>query len=196
MSWIDVENAVQRAFVMASQLADQRVTWAYQDVNEPAQTHVVLNFGGDVVVGLDRVQITTDLTRPNGQEIKMEVKGVREVPLEVEVFTDDTSGDYSARRLADQIRTRLVLPSVRDTMARVGVTPFDPGPINWIPDPPVGRYRGRAHFTVRCYAPVMDAFEYVGYIARVKGMIFPVGWRGVSGVSGFAFDSGATNYGR
>lgn len=191
MSWVDIENVMQSAIVRASGLASDRVFWSYQDVNEPQLDHITIRFGGEIVIGIDRVETTTNLSRPRGQEIKQEIKGVREVPFEIEVFTAATSGDAAARRVAELVRTRLRLPDIRYALRGVGVSPFDPGPISYVPDVPSAKFRGRAICTIRCYVPVMDCIEYTGYIARVRGNVYIHGMVGASSPTGTAipFDS-------
>lgn len=192
MSWEDVENAMQAAVSKASGYPADRVFWSYQNINEPAAStdFIVITFRGEIVVGVDRINTEYDGTRPVGQEIKQEIRGVREVPFELSCYTSTTSGNVAARRILELVRTRLRLPTVRDGLHKVGLSPFDSGPVNYVPDMPATNFRGRATCTVRCYVPVTDCAEYVPYIARVRGTVFPVGWIGTpSGVSGLAFDS-------
>jgi hypothetical protein len=199
MSWVDVENAMQAAVVAASRLNADKVTWSYQNVNEPALDHVVINFGGAIGIGQDWIKNDQDLSRPQGQEIQQRVRGVREVPFEIECFTTTTSGGAAARQLAEVIRSRFRLSTVRSPLIAVGLSPFDTsGAVNWIPDIPTVNFRGRATCTIRCYVPVEDCDEYVGYISRVTGRLYVSGISitgyGTSaytgyGQSGFAFDS-------
>lgn len=190
MSWLDIENAMQKAVVRASGLDPSQVVWSYQNVNAPDQDYVEIHFGGETAIGIDWVRNSQNLARPVGQEIKQEIHGIREVPFEVTCFTADTLGAASARRLAELIRTKLRLDSVRQGIRAAGVSPFDSDPVSYIPDIPAGGFRGRAMVTIRCYVPVMDCFEYVGYIARVRGIVYPSGLQGgPSSPTGFAFDS-------
>lgn len=189
MSWADIENAMQFGVSRASGFPSDRVFWTYQNVNEPELDHITIGFGGEQTIGIDRLNITQDLYRPNGQEIAQEIQGVREVPFEIECFTSATLGDFAARRVLELTRTKLRLPDVRRRLRLAGVSPFDPGPVSYVPDIPSAEFRGRATCTVRCYVPVMDCVEYVGYIARVTGTVFPRGWiGGQSGASGLPFD--------
>lgn len=195
MSWVDVENAMQAAVARASGYPSTRVFWSYQNVNEPELDHIKISFGGERSIGIDRLHITQDLTRPNGQEIKQEVQGVREVPFEIECFTSTTSGNDAARRILELTRTKFRLPEVRSPLRKAALSPFDPGPVAWIPDIPSANFRGRASCTIRCYIPVSDCLDYVGYIARFKVSVFPVGWVGGHGASGFVVDSsGVSGY--
>lgn len=106
----------------------------------------------------------------------------------MEVFTSDLYGNDSARRIAEQIRTKLRLDGIRHGLRKAGLSTFDSDPVQWIPDIPSARFRGRAVTTVRCYVPVQDCFEYVGYIATVSGRIYPTGYAAVSGTSGIAYE--------
>lgn len=188
MAWEDIERAVQVAIVTASRLPARQVIWSYQPFPEPTLDYVRLSFGGETVVGFDRIATTQDLTRPAGQEMGQVVRGLREVPLELECFSADVYGSSAARRLAELIRTRIQLDTIRYPLNKAGITPFDSGPVNWIPDS-VGIFRGRATLTLRCYVAVSEAEEYTGYIARIRGVVFPSGAVWASGFSGYAFDS-------
>lgn len=190
VSWVDVENAVQGVIVRCSGLAADRVTWGYQNVNETERDHVVINFDGARGIGVDRVHATQDLTRANGQEIAQEVRGLREAPLEIAAYTAGLNGDSAARQLCERIRTRLRLDTSIFDLRRAQVSIFDKSaPIQWRPYIPSTEYRGYAVLPVRCYVPITAAIEYVGYIARVRGMVYPAGYVGPSGATGLAFDS-------
>jgi hypothetical protein len=190
MSWADIENAVHKAVCLASGYAAEQVIWSFQDYNAPTLDYINLTFGGELALGQDWVRITQDLTRPAGQEIKIDIRGIREVPLQIEVFTSDVHGNDSARRVAEMVRTKLRLDGVRHGLRRAGLSPFDSDSVQWVPDIPTANFRGRAVLNVRCYVPVMDCYEYVGYIARVRGHIFPSGVMSYSGTSGIPFSYG------
>ena len=113
MSWEAVENAMQTAVSLASGLPTTRIYWGYQKINEALSDHVVIHFGGEIALGIDRVKTTYDSFKPNGQEIKTEIKGVREVPFDINCFTSAVIGSAAARRIAELIRTRIRLPSIR-----------------------------------------------------------------------------------
>jgi hypothetical protein len=190
MSWEDIEDAMHAAVVKASGFSEDQVAWSYQNVNEPTLPHIIITFGGEIVIGIDRVSATTDLSRANEQEVKLEVRGVREVPFEIECFTPETSGSAAARRVAELIRSRMRLTDIRYPLRNVGLCPFDSSQVGWIPDIPSAKFRGRATCTLRCYVPVTDCIEYVGYIARVKGTVTVLGLSGTYGYSGINFDTG------
>lgn len=189
MSWSDIEDAVQTAVVAASGLPPSSVIWSYQNQGEFPMPYVRLCFGGETAIGVDRLQSSTDLSRPNGMEVMQSVKGVREVPLDIEAYTSETFGDDSARRLCEVIRTKLRLDSIRVGLRAVGLVPFDLGTVQFVPDIPKAKFRGRAIVTLRCYVPVIDCYEYVGYIARVNGLFTPSGYALPSGATGIPFSA-------
>ena len=192
MSWKDIEDAMHGVVVRSSGLSPDRVLWGYQDFNEPPHSYVAMHFGGMQGVGIDRIHTTQDLTRPNGQEIRQQVVGIRKVPFEFQCFSESTNGDGTAREIAEQIRSKFRLDTSTYALQKVQVSVFDnSAPINYVPYIPAANFRGRATCVVWCYVPLMDCYEYVGYIARVRGMMFPRPWVGPSGASGFSFDSAA-----
>lgn len=114
-----------------------------------------------------------------GSEIAQTLLGLREVALQLEGFTGssssitnpsaglvETSG-ATARALLDKVSGKLLMPSIRTALAAVGVTPFDAGTVNWIPDVVSTGFRGRATLDVRCYMPARAVAEYTSYIARM-----------------------------
>ena len=104
-----------------------------------------------------------------GSEIALTTAGVREVALEVEVFTASTVeavGKAAALSVLDKILGKLRLPTARGAFAAVGVVPFDPGPAAWIPDLVSVGFRGRAVATVRCRMPARAFAEYTTWIAQ------------------------------
>lgn len=186
LTWQAVQDALFAAIVSASGLADDRILWSFQDVDEPAldnpitggnanPAYVKLSLPTIATRGQDWLQIDYDATRAPGQEIEQRPTGFREVPLEIQVFTSSTADGTAANFLAEQIRTGLLLPSIRDALAAVGVTPFDPGPVNFVPDVVSANFRGRATCTVRLYVPAIALSEFTTYIAEVAGTITTTG---------------------
>jgi len=187
VNWDDVGDAIQAAVERAA--GGPPVIWKDQNRNAPGVPYVTIRLGGPITLGIDYLAQSQDLTRPVGTEIKLEVRGQREVPLEIECFTDaSVSGrSDSALALCSTILASLLLPSVRAILTAQHVSPFDPGQPNWIPDVPSTNFRGRAVATVRCYMPPPTAAEYVGYIARVSGTITVSG--GAGGDEALPFDT-------
>ena len=66
----------------------------------------------------------------------------------------------------------------RDAFAAVGIVPFDPGPVNYVPDVVAIGFRGRAVCDVRCRMAARVIEEYTTYINSVAGTAT------ISGMSG------------
>lgn len=168
-TWKSTQDAITAAIAAASGLASSKVLWKPANVNPVAADLIELSFSGAQVVGQDGIKTSTDLLRPTGTEIMQEVEGVREVTLLVECYTATDAFSRDAEYLAETTRTGLMLPSVRDLMAAVGVSPFDPGRVQYTPAIPSLSFRGRATLDVRCYMPAPTVVAYCGYIASVHG---------------------------
>jgi hypothetical protein len=107
---------------------------------------------------------------PAGSEVAIAVGGVREVALQIEVWSAavvEEIAKVTAVSACDAIVTKLRLPTARNALAVVGMTPFDPGPSNWIPSIVAARFRGRATSDVRCRIPARALTEYAGFIASL-----------------------------
>lgn len=173
MNWDDVGDAIQRAIEIAANIGPGKIVWKGQDVGSPILPYVAINIPSIIPMGIDYIQTSQDLGRPRGQEIELRVRGLREVGVEIECFTDSavTSRSASAQALCSTILARLILPSIRTILAAQDVSFFDYGAPRWIPDVPSTRFRGRAISMVRGYMPPPTAVEYVGYIDRFTGSI-------------------------
>ena len=171
MGWTEIHNAVQAAVVRASGLPTGRVIWKYQNANAPVLDYIAMRFSSVKSKGLDYIKTDLDLLRPAGQEYKLSVKGTRETTLEVEAFTATTADSADALGLAELVKSALLLPSVRNLLTAVELSPFDPSDVNYIPDVPSIGFRGRATLSIRCYVPAVLAAEFVGYIATFQGTV-------------------------
>lgn len=198
VSWDDVGDAIHQAVVRSSGLDPQKVVWKDQDRSAPPADYIALRLDNLLTRGLAREKISQDLTRPPGQEIKIERQGGwKEITLELEAFTSvaTSSRRLAALSLASRAVDGLGLPSTHQLLRRYAVSIYDwNNPIQWIPDVPSVNFRGRALATLGLYVPGDLVVEYVGYIARARGTAVITGVAtGVSGSSGTAlavsFDS-------
>lgn len=191
MNWDDVGDAIQQAVSLSSGVT---TVWKYQNMNAPALPYVAISIGSMLALGIDYTRASFDITRPNGQEFKFEVKGIREIALEIEAFTASSVAGRQAAALAlcSQTCQGLLLTNPNSILAAQAVAPFDFGPVQWVPDVVGVGFRGRAHATVRCYARPPTVVEYAGYIARVTGQVNVFGMTSSpSGYSTFGFDTAA-----
>lgn len=106
-----------------------------------------------------------------GSEVALTVGGVREVPLQLQVYSAaiiEQVAQATALATCDAIVTRLRLPTARTALAAVGLTPFDPGASNWVPSIVATTFRGRATCDIRCRVPARMLAEYTSFIASVS----------------------------
>lgn len=191
MSWQAIEDAIQVAIAAAAGVPSDRVIWEYQNSNQPLLDYIAIALGGVLAeVGQDGLETSTDLARPAGQEIAIDVIGVREAQLQVVAFSTATVGDGAARAIAEKVRTSLRLPSIRDALAAVGVSVFDHGSVSYVPEIVAIGFRGRSTLDMRCYLLAPTAREYLGYIASAGGVLSTKGG-GVPGTNNRAWSAPA-----
>lgn len=171
MSWTDVRDAMQAAIVEASGLAADHVLWKYQNQDAPGLPYISMTLITALTRGIDYLRPSFLSTRTPGQEFKLKPKGTREVPWQLEFFTASTADQFDALALGDNTKTRLLVPAVRSLLQAQEISPFDPGPVQYIPDVPNIRFRGRSVCTVRCFVPTQALAEYVSYIASINGVV-------------------------
>jgi hypothetical protein len=188
--WEDIENYIHSALVLATGFGTDQVIWKHQNYNAPETNYATISLGDVISIGQDITVSTTNTSRPQGQEIEQSVFGFREVPLEIEVFSDAVTGSSGARAVLERARTSLRLPSIKYGLRKGGIAPFDIGTVGFIPEIYNAGFRGRAVCTVRCYVVMPRVVEYCGYISRIRGTI--TYWTTASGYSGGA--SGSTGY--
>lgn len=170
-------QSVLEGVVEASGLPPERVMWKFQNADAPAYDYVTLQLPTEIQLGVDYLHKSFDATRARGQEFRIEVRGTRELPLEIECFAavPVPASDPDLARAAvnshmsraSTIRAALLLPRVRRYFTAVGCSILKPGPIASIPQVIKGGWRGRAAMTVRCLAPaevLAQAVEYATYI--------------------------------
>lgn len=171
-TWAQTADAVQAAIVAASGLTAAAVRWRYQDAPQPALSCIDLSLGPSVEVGQPYVIDDYDATRAAGAEIRIQVKGLREIALELEAFTSTTTPDEgSAIALCEQAKSSLWLPTIRDALGALGFVPFDAGPVQFVPAIVAVGFRGRATCTIRCTMPAPIVAEYTTWIETISGTI-------------------------
>jgi hypothetical protein len=173
--WRAIQDAIQAAMAAAAALPPEKVLWAFQNVNQPANPYLKLSIPGLLTKGQDWLSQAYDATRPAGQEIELQPMGTREVAIELQAFTDEVADESSAHFYLDGISTALIRPSIRDLLTAVGVSIFDPQGVQYAPAVVAANFRGRATATLRSYIPAQAASEYVGYIRSFRGTLTSAG---------------------
>jgi hypothetical protein len=167
-TWAQTQNAMQAAIVAASGLATGRVIWKWQNAPAPGTTWIAMGLTPAAAVGQDFLRHQMVVDPAPHQEVELYVSGVREVTLTLEAYTAEVLDDAGALALADRTRTALLLPSVRDALRAVGVTPFDSSaPVQFLPEIVAVGFRGKAVLPIRCWMPSQAVSEFTTYIQTI-----------------------------
>lgn len=169
MNISDVRKVIVAAIEEATGLDSGKVVWSDQDTNQVNLPYCALTLSGLSSPSLAGVVSSTDLTRPAGKEIQLQVIGYEEGSLGLEVYTDATvdSPDQGASALGIlyAARAALYLPGVTDRVNSKGIAFFDlTGQIDYRPEIVSVGFRGRATWDVRVRIPIAHARELTGYI--------------------------------
>ncbi len=168
MAWATIEDGLRAWVKTASGLADSQVIWADQAGARPAGAYITLQLGPIVALGAcDEVETHYDEDADAGEEIELRVNGRRSFAVSIQAFTPSVTGASTARALLSTVQTALGLPSVRTALAAAGVTPFESGPVNYVPALVGTLFEGRATLEAQFYTRETVS-EYLGYIDTVE----------------------------
>jgi len=168
MNFTAIENALRAWVLTASNLDEQHVIWSNQDGNRPSGDVITLKLGDGIPLGaFDAIEEKTDLARPAGQEVELQVQGPREMVLAIQCFTDSDSGDATARAVLSTVQTKARLPSIAAALEAAGVSIFDLGRVQYVPAINGTDFEGRAVLEVRLYV-VDTASEFTSYVSTVE----------------------------
>lgn len=155
------------------------VVWAEQTgARPPVPAFATLRLGPMLQVGaVDDVVHNYSALRAPGSEIELEVRSIREFTVSVQIFTATAVGDSGARAIAQRTQSALYLPSAREALAAVGLSPFDPGQLQVLNKVVGTRFESRALFEVRCYVE-MTLSEFTTWIEHCT----PISYLGPPGL--------------
>lgn len=167
-----IQTAISAAVVSGTGLDADHVLWAYESYQggeRPAgESFVTLQLGPSSTIGIDGFDATTDLTRPAGQEVQLKATTLQSFRIYLQAFGGTPTGNTSSLAVLERFRNRLGLPSVRDLLAGVGISPFDSGSVANVPFIEGSKFESRATLEVRCYLDI-DETDFVGFFDRVTG---------------------------
>lgn len=170
LNWASLETALKAWVAAASGLDASRVLMSYERYQGGARPvsgpHITIQFGPMVTRGIDGSYSTTNLGRAAGEEMVITSIATREMTVTLQCFGGATAGAGTALATLSRVRERLALPSVRDALSAVGLSPFGPGPVTYVPSIEGTKFEGRAVFEVRCLIDASEQ-EFCGYIASV-----------------------------
>lgn len=146
------ENAIHAWVVAASQLAAERIIWSEQAGPRPAGPHVSLQVMDVRQRGQAAVTVRDAPSPTPGAEIEHAVGLVGRATLSVQVFAGVSGGAPTApdgaRSIADRLRTRSWLPSIRTALNEAGVGILSFGSVTSLPGMAGGLFEARATLTV------------------------------------------------
>ncbi len=169
MSWTDLRDAIQGAVASAAGLAGDKVIWKYQNANQPPLAYIALTVSPASNPGQDGIQATFVGGPDPLVDMRLDVIGLREITLSLEVFTDSVADDNDSLALAERIRSAFRLPSIMAKLSAQGVSPLEVGPAQFLPAIVAVKFRARSTLDVRCLAPAQPASDLIGYFNKVTG---------------------------
>ena len=132
-NWQAVQDATFAWAVAASGYPSDKVIWRDQDGFAPSGDYIILSIlGSDTVEGPLPPRTDRDPAKPPGQEVILTVGGTRSVLIEAQVLTSQTITATDALAVAEKMRTRTSLPSVRDILLSAGISPYDQGTVQQV----------------------------------------------------------------
>ena len=168
-NWQAVQDAIFAWAVASSGYPSDRVIWRDQDGTAPSGDYLILSILGSDTVEGPLAHYRTDPAKPPGQEVILTVGGTRSVLIEAQVLTSQTITATDALAVAEKMRTRTALPSVRDILLSAGISPFDQGTVQQVNQVRAANFVGRAVYAYRAY--LADLVEERGtYIQKVQAM--------------------------
>lgn len=166
--WQTVEDALYDWFNGVTGLA---TIWSEQDAPQPPYPYASINViaGPTKVAGQDEQRITYDGGQPAGQEVGIEVAGLREMTLscQIHVRQQDATPANHARDLMSRAQSSLGLPSVLSALQVAGLSVIEEGPVQNVSQVIEDTWIARAMMDVR-FGLASSVEERTGYIAEVE----------------------------
>lgn len=147
-----VEDAIRQWVKAATGYDDNHVIWAYQSGPRPDGAFALIQMGDFLPLGaFDETVDEYDAFGDPGEEIISTVTGLRQFDVTVQVFTPEVTTGAAGRAKLAKCQTALGLSSVRGALDNAGITPFNIGPVQWVPPLNNNAFEGRALLVVSFY---------------------------------------------
>ncbi len=173
IDWAVVEDAIQTFVKTASGINGKRVIWKDQNGFRPGQApptegvFITLLIGPQVPVGLPYVTKTFDEDAALGEEITVTANVLKSFTVSVQAFGSETVGANSALALLSMVQAKLALPTLRNALRAVGLSPYDQGTITNLTEFFATAAESRAAVTISFYV-LESVTELEGYIDTVE----------------------------
>lgn len=168
MSWVAVENALVAWIRAASGLPESAVLLANQKATQPALPFIELKLSPPRRSFSSRPSVVQsyDGSAPAGQEIALTAVFEIEITVQLQAFTDPTSGDSDARSLLQQVHDSLGLESTLQPLRDVGLGLSDAGDIVDLTALANTKFQGRAALDI-VFITSSEAVEKNTYVATI-----------------------------
>jgi len=168
IAWTTIEDALYDWLAAATGLT---TIWAEQDSPQPAYPYAVLEItsGPTKVGGQDEQRQTYDGGQSLGQEIGIEVCGLREITLSVQVFAKEADAlpTNHPRDMLSRAQSSLGLPSVLQALKVAGLSVIEEMPVQDMSEAIEDTWITRAAMDVRL-GLAASVTERTGYISTVE----------------------------
>lgn len=168
IAWTTIEDAIYDWIFAATGLA---TIWGEQDSPQPVYPYASLRViaGPTKVAGQDEERITYDGGQPLGQEIGIEVAGLREMTVSIQVHAreSDALSTNHPRDMMTRAQSSLGLPSVLSALHVAGLSVIEEGAVQNVSEAIEDTWISRAMMDVR-FGLAASIMERTGYIKDVE----------------------------
>jgi hypothetical protein len=176
LNWQTIEDTIYDWFTEQSGVS---VVWGNQDSPEEPYPFGVLSVisGPLMVAPQDEVKWTTDLSKPLGQEVALNIEGLRELVVSCQIFAEPpTSLDPSAhpRFIMSRVQASLSAPSVLEAFRNANMSIIRAGDIIILDAPDDDTWIARANMDVRFYL-MSQSVEESGFMNEIEITSTPFG---------------------
>lgn len=168
IDWVTVEAALQDWVESGSGLADGQVIFAAQNGPRPAKPLITIRLELGPPVGLDGLVISDTDGAPAGQEITRTSRGLRNLTVDLQAFSDAARGTQSPMALLEAVASRLSLQTQRDALGAANLGLISIGSVSRV-DGVVNSttFEPRAILSVR-FLVTSETAEELTYIETVE----------------------------
>jgi len=165
-----------------------QIVWKDQNIPQPVYPYIALKKNSVIRVGgKDEIRTSTDLTKPQGQEIALTTNGVREFTLGIEAFVDEQAGankpNCDAMYMLSILQGSLSQQTTQETFCLAGLSVIEELAVVDLSEVVNGRFISRASMDVR-FRTTFSCIERTGYIDTVRIKSVPCDPSGPNDVSG------------
>lgn len=167
INWPEIQQALHAWFTGVTGLL---TVWANQNTPDKFP-HAVLNISGPTKIGgSDEVRYRTDVTKPEGEEIGIEVVGLREISCSCQVVVkepDSADPTKDPRHHLSIAQSSIGLPAVLQAFSTAGLAVISAGGIDVVNERDDGTSIARGNLDVR-FGLSSYLEERTGFIKRVE----------------------------